>query len=289
MLAATLALAPVALAAPAGLQSQSRQIERYDRSTPAGRLMGFYSDAIAFSPVGAPRRYRAWAVEAGVEASYVPRLTAMQRRAGFDKPEATNLAPVFPRPRAMLALPGGVTLEGSWVPPVRVFDVTANLLSAAVAWRAGHLGPVELTPRLSALTGRVRGAITCNGATARRESNDLLVYYEAVCYGRDSDDHFSPRQLAGELMATGNSGGAFVPYGGLGVRRERARFDIGVIRPDGTRDPEHPMLLSSATRLYLTGGLTWLVGVRGVASGEVYYAPGSLITVRLAAGLRVKR
>ena len=48
----------------------------------------------------------------------------------------------------MLALPGGVTLEGSWVPPVRVFDVTANLLSAAVAWRAGHLGPVELTPRL---------------------------------------------------------------------------------------------------------------------------------------------
>ena len=279
------ALAAAALD-PGWLHAQSRPTERHDRSTAAGRLMGFYSDAVAFSPAGTPRSYQPWTVEAGVEASYVPRLSAAQRTAGSDKPEATNLAPVFPRPRAVLALPYRLTVEGSWVPPLRVFGVTANLLGVAVAWRGARVGAVDVVPRLSALTGRVRGPITCNEETAGR-SIDLRVYYDAVCYGRDSDDYFSPRHLTGEVVATGAVGRTLRPYAGVGLRRERVRFDIGVIRPDGVRDPEHPVLVTTATRAFLTGGLTWLAGPRAVTSGEVYYAPGSLVTVRLAAALRV--
>ena len=271
---------------PTALSAQPRPTERHDRSTAAGRLMGFYSDAIAFSPAGAPRPHEPWAIEARVEASYVPRLSAAQRTAGSDKPQATNLAPVFPRPRAVLALPHRLTVEGSWVPPLRVFGVSANLLGVAVAWRGARVGAVDVVPRLSALTGRVRGPITCNEETARL-SNDLRVYYDAVCYGRDSDDYFSPRHLAGELIATGAVGRTLRPYAGVGLRRERVRFDIGVIRPDGVRDPEHPVLVTTATRAFLTGGLTWLAGPRAVTSGEVYYAPGSLVTVRLSAALRV--
>jgi hypothetical protein len=55
------------------------------------------------------------------------------------------------------------------------------------------------------------------------------------------------------------------------------------------RDPEHPVLVYNATRAFLTGGLSWLVGPWAVTSGEVYYAPGSLVTVRLAAALLVRQ
>jgi hypothetical protein len=286
-----LAAAVVAAAVldPTTLRAQPRTTERHAWSSPEGRLMGFYSDALAFSAVGAPRPRRPGGVEVGIEASYVPRLSRAQRRTGDDKPEATNLAPVLPRPRALVALPGRVDVEGSWIPPLRVFGVTANLLSVAVTRPVARVGGVTLVPRLSALTGRIRGPITCNEETARDGSPDLEVYYSAVCHGRDSDDHFMPRQVAGEVVVTTASrAGPIVPYGSVGVRAERTRFDIGVIRTDGTRDTDHPVLTSRATRPFFTGGLTWLAGRRALASGELYYAPGSLLTVRLLAGLRLR-
>jgi hypothetical protein len=276
------------MVAPATLPAQSRTVEWHPWSSPEGRLMGFYSDALAFSAVGAPRARRSGEVEFALEMSYVPRLSKAQRTTGDDKPEATNLAPVLPRPRALVALPGKFAVEGSWIPPLRVFGVTANLLSVAVTRPIARVRGIELVPRLSALTGQVRGPITCNAETTRDGSLDLDVYFAAVCHGRDSDDHFSPRQLSGELVATSAWRGTIAPYASIGARRERTRFDIGVIREDGTRDTDHPVLASQVTRAFLTGGVTWLAGRRGLATGEVYYAPGSLVTVRLLAGLRLR-
>ena len=49
---------------------------------------------------------------------------------------------------------------------------------------------------------------------------------------------------------------------------------------DGSRDPDHPVLVMRSVRPFLTGGATWRTG-RAAAGGEVYYAPGSLITARI--------
>jgi hypothetical protein len=275
--------------APASLAAQSRTVEQHEWSSPEGRLMGFYSDALAFSAVGAPRARRAGAIELGLELSYVPPLSKAQRTAGNDKPEATNLAPVLPRPRALLALPGSFAVEGSWIPPLPVFGVTANLLSIAVTRPIARIRGVDLVPRLSALTGEVRGPITCNADITSDGSLDLEVYYADVCHGQDSDDHFEPRHLSGELVATTTLyGGALAPYASVGARHERTRFDIGVLFPDGSRDTDHPVLESEVTRAFLTGGVTWLAGRWAVASSELYYAPGSLFTVRLLAGVRLR-
>ena len=107
--------------------------------------MLYYSSTVAFSLLGAPfgagRRSatadasarKSSRFEAAVELSYLPPLSSEQRTAGSDKPESTNLAPLFARPRIAASLPGGFGLEVSWIPPVRVFDVKANLYAGAIS------------------------------------------------------------------------------------------------------------------------------------------------------------
>jgi hypothetical protein len=186
----------------------------------------------------------------------------------------------------VVALPGGGLIEGSWIPPIRTFDVKANVASGALSWRMARLagGRVELIPRVSFLVGRVEGAITCNEETADEGSVDLRVYYATVCHDTDSDDHFEPRHIAGEgIVAFPQL--PFRPYLALGARRERTRFDIGVLRSDGTRDLDHPVLELRTTRMHGSAGGTWVIAPWLHTAGELYYAPGSVATVRLLVGV----
>ena len=112
---------------------QERVHQQHDFDDPEGRLIGYYSAALLFSPLGTPERLRTWAFDVGLEIGYIPELSKEQRTAFQDKPEATNLAPVLPRPRVTLRLPGTVQTELSWVPPMQVFDVEANLFSVALS------------------------------------------------------------------------------------------------------------------------------------------------------------
>ena len=280
--------------------AQERELQSYGAGAPEAKLMLFYSSSIAFSPIGVPwgaTGLSAKSVPVGraiprtelaIEVSYIPRLSAAQRTVAFDKPEATNLAPVFPRPRLGVRLPWGLGFEGSWIPPFRMFDVTANVLSAAVS-RAFDVGAgVRLTPRLSVLTGRVEGPITCNRDTADRGNQSLMTYYTFVCHGNDSRDYFDPRHVSGELIvARRPANGRWEPYLSAGARSERTRFDIGVIRDDGSRDLDNPILEVKTTRAYGTAGASWVGVPRTRLSGELFYAPGSLFTVRVFAGVHL--
>jgi hypothetical protein len=265
--------------------AQERTLEHYGPGAPEGKLMLYYSSTIAFSPLGAPSVTRR--IEAAIELSYLPRLSAAQRTTGYDKPEATNLAPMFARPRLAARLPWGVGLEASWIPPVRVFDVKANLVAGAVTRSFGDATGLRIVPRVSVLSGRVEGPITCNRDATRTGGVALATYYACVCYGNDSRDFFEPRHLSGELLVTrAFARGRFEPYVSAGARRERTRFDIGVIRPDGSRDPDNPVLEVRSTRAYGTAGASWLGMRRARLATELYYAPGSAVTVRALAGLR---
>ena len=280
--------------------AQARELRSYGAGAPEAKLMVFYSSSNAFSPIGVPwgaTGLSAIAVPPGraiprtelaIEVSYIPRLSADQRTVGTDKPEATNLAPVFPRPRLGIRLPWGLGLEGSWIPPFRVFDVKANVLSAAVSREFGVGSGVRLTPRLSVLMGRVEGSITCNRDTANRGDQSLMTYYTFVCHGNDSRDYFDPRHVSGELIvARSLPKGRWEPYLSAGARRERTRFDVGVIRDDGARDLDNPILEVKTTRAYGTAGASWIALPRTRVSGELFYTPGSVFTVRAVAGVHL--
>jgi len=285
---------------PHPVAAQERELRSYGAGAPEAKLMLFYSSGIAFSPIGVPwgaTGLSAMAVAPGqkiprtelaLEISYLPSLSADQRTISTDKPEATNLAPVFARPRLGVRLPWGLGLEGSWIPPFQVFDVKANIFSAAVSRAFGVGAGVRLTPRLSVLTGRVEGAITCNRDTADDGDQSLMTYYSFVCYGNDSRDYFDPRHVSGELIvARSVANGRWEPYLSAGARGERTRFDVGVIRSDGSRDPDNPVLEVKTTRAYGTAGASWVGFPRTRLSAELYYAPGSVFTVRALAGVHL--
>lgn len=256
--------------------------------------MLYYSSTVAFSTLGVPygvqvpRARPMPRLEAAVELSYLPPLSEAQRTAGSDKPESTNLAPLFARPRLGARLPAGIALEVSWIPPVRVFDVKANMLAGAVSRGFDVASDVRLVPRIAALAGRVEGPITCNRDMAREGGAALATYFANVCYGNDSRDYFEPRHLSGELLVTRASAAAhWTPYASAGARAERTRLDIGVIRRDGSRDPDQPLLEVRTTRAYGTVGASW-TGVRRTRLAlELYYAPGSVVTVRGLGAVRL--
>ena len=296
-------------ALPSALAAQ-RVVERHPWNDADGRLMGYYSAALAFSPAAAPEPApRAYALRLGLELSLIPPLSEENRTGGFSKTESTNLAPVLPRPRASLTLPGGVVAEGSWVPPVHLFAVTANLGALALSRTIAGVGPLSLTPRLALSAGTVTGAVTCNHDLFDRGGGDSL-YFEKVCHGRESRDQFRPRAASLELTAAPRAsggtwwGGRLRPYAGAGVRAERTRFDVGVRGYDGSLDPSYPSIELRVTRGYGFAGATWLAGGsadgatgRGSAgrdalrlramrfSAELFYAPGSLVTVRTQGSL----
>jgi hypothetical protein len=262
------------------LAAQSRTLERHDFSDPEGKLLAFYSAAMAFSPAGiAPDESR---LSFMLEVSHVPYLDKAQRRPSIDKPESTNLAPFFPRPRVSVRL-GSWRAEVSWIPPMRVFDVKANLGSVAVMGPAARVGAFSLAPRAWATFGRVQGAMTCSTSEMLGNGPDLELYYATVCHGQESDDWFEPRMLGGEFVASRSFGADRArAYALLGARLDRTRFDIGVLTFAGERDQDHPILELRAFRPHGAVGASWRVR-RGVyAGGELFYAPGSLLTGRVA-------
>ena len=291
--------------------AQPREVKHYGPGAPEAKLMLYYSSTVAFSPLGTafgaasepvvaagvvasretmvavitPRVPR---IEASVELSYLPHLSAEQRTTGSDKPEATNLAPLFARPRVAIRLPAGFSVEGSWIPPVRVFDVKANLFAGAIARSFTLPSRVRLVPRASFVGGRVEGPITCNRESMTAGSAALATYFSRICYSNDSRDYFEPRHISGELLLTRPAlGGRLHPYVSAGARNERTRFDIGVIKPDGTRDQDQPLLEVKTTRAYGTAGTSWLGPLGTRLAAELYYAPGSVVTVRGLAGVRL--
>jgi hypothetical protein len=283
-----LAIATMALVSARPAFGQERVRERHDFDDPEGRLIGFYSAALLFSPLGPPERATTWALDAGLEVEYIPQLSKSQRTAFQDKPESTNLAPVLLRPRVSLVLPGALHAQASWVPPVRVFDVEANLFSVAVT-RALEPRGVTVAPRLLATWGKVRGSITCFDDLREGTQNETL-YYSEICNSRRSDDHFKPRHFAAEvLVSRAVSRLPFLPYGGIGVLREKTIFDIGVLRPDGSRDPDHPILELRATRAYGFLGGTVNAWRSTRLTGELFYSPGSLFTARVFGGIHLHK
>lgn len=267
--------------------AQGRVVERHTISEPEGRILAFYSAAVAFTPLGAAAGAARRAILA-VEGSYIPYLNAAQRRPGMDKPESTNLAPVFARPRVSLPLPAGLTLEASWVPPITIFDVKANIVGVAISRTLATARGITIAPRVAVLAGKVEGAITCNAETAGEGNRDLLVYYANICHARDSRDHFQPRQASADVVASrAVGGGSTRAYLAAGARLDRSRFDIGVIRPDGSRDLDHPIIEINTTRPQFAAGVIWLPARMITTTAEWFYAPGSMSTIRLLAGWRL--
>jgi hypothetical protein len=241
------------------------------------RTFAIISTALAFGPAGAPVSDGA-RVRLGVELVYLPnidRATATPTACRPGKgPENTDLVAAAPRPRVAVALGSGFSAEGSWIPPVRLNQVEANLIGFALAWTTALGAQNRLTLRGHGTVGRIRAPITC--------PDQALGDPASECFeGQRSDDSFRPNILGVEAIVGWSLGsGRVQPYLGTGYNHLAPRFQVDFTNAVGGVDRRRVEV--DLDRAVLFGGATWLASPGVGLSAELYASPADAITGRLA-------
>lgn len=214
-------------------------------------------------------------LEAGFEGTYLPKIdpataTATVCRPGKG-PEHTDFLPALPRPRISLPLPGGLALQASWIPPIRLAGVKANLFGFSLAKVFLRRDGLAAAIRAHAVLGSLRAAITCD--------QDALADPVSECFrGTLSDDKYSPG-VYGVDVSVGFGSGALRPYLGGGYNRLEPRLQVNFRNQFGSVD--NTRVEVSLNRAVMFGGASWYFHDRLAVTGEVYAAPADAVTARL--------
>jgi hypothetical protein len=273
MRAAVFALGALFIATPLAAQgdcfpkSNSREAD----------LFAHFSTPLAFSNGAAPTLYNPGTVVIGVEATMLPDAsdriaTPTTCRPGKDA-ENVNILPGFIRPRLGYSMGNGNMLEISWVPPVRVNGVKANLWSLAIS------RSVLLNPKGAVLTGRVHGTIGSIRAPFVCGEDDIEAAGNE-CEGTEiSNDKYSPN-IFGVDLAVGWSwaGGRVRPYLGGGYNILHPRFQVD--HEEATGEIDDRKVEVNLSRWVVFGGLTLQATPRFALSAEGYSSPSDNVTAR---------
>lgn len=268
-------IASVVVLTLAPAQRLVAQVCRPSTSSNEARTFAILSVPLAFGPLLAPESRPRF--EAGLEGTYLPRIpraratpTTCQPGKG---PEDTEFLFAVPRPRVGVPLPLGLALQASWVPPVRVAGVKANLLGVSLA-RSFALRSLVGSLRAHGTFGSIRAPITCNQAE--------LADAASECFGGTrSDDSFSPNIVGADASLGGTLfGGRLRPYVGGGYNRLQPRFRVNFTNRFGGVDRTRVEV--NLDRAVVFGGATWQLADHYTTTAEVYAAPGDATTVRLA-------
>jgi hypothetical protein len=242
------------------------------------KALALISLPVVFSRVEAPA-VASNGLRFGLEAARLPRVsdrlaTPTVCRPGKG-PENVNILPGLLRPRITLPIGHGLEVEGSWIPPVRVNQVKANLFGLALSASAalGSGGPA-VGLRAHATFGVIHAPITCDDAALRDPTSE--------CFGGTrSDDEFHPATLGAEAaIGWPLLGGRLRPYGGVGYSRLRPRFRVNFTNSSG--DTDRTRVEVNLDRTALFGGASWLVRSHVELTGEVYGALADGVIARVA-------
>lgn len=280
MCSAAAVLAVAMAAVPAAAQC------RPPASSNEAKLLAFYSAPVAYSVDAAPEHVAPWSVRLSFEVEPMPTPNAaiQQTHLCFEnKGENTRLSPIFGRPRVTIGLPGGFVFEGSYVPPIQLYDAKPNMANFALS-RVQRLpsapwgGALSLMLRAHGTVGQVQGPITC--PTKGLQTDDEA----SPCFGTTpSNDTFHPYMVGGEgafTLTTHDQRWAF--YAGGGVNFLKPRFQVGFTDGNGVTDSTRVNV--DLTRGTVFGGVTAHVTHLFELSAQVYSQPADVTTVRFSAG-----
>lgn len=264
-----LGLAVVLLQLPALLAAQADCFP--SKNSNEAKTFAILSVPIAFTgaraPMKAPR-----GVSIGVEVANLPsvnRATATPTVCRPGKgPESTDPTPVVVRPRLSLAVQGFL-VEASWIPPVRVSGVKANLVSLAIARPFALSAHWTLGIRAEGVLGALHAPIVCDAEALRDPTSECAG-------GTLSDDRWQPGVFGLEAVVGG--GGKVRPHFGVGYSRLRSRFQVNFTNAQGETDTRRVEV--DLNRAALFGGMTVPLGTLRL-TGEAYATVGDAIIGRL--------
>jgi hypothetical protein len=272
---AWLGIASLALLTLAPAQRLAAQVCRPPASSNEAKTFAIFSVPLAFSPALAPEAQPQFQV--GLEGTYLPKVDRATATATICQPgkgpENTDLLFAVPRPRIELPLPLGLALEASWIPPVRLNGVKANLFGVSLA-KSFPLASLVGSLRAHGTFGSIRAPITCAQAALADPGSECFN-------GTLSDDKYSPNIFGADLtLGRTMLGGRLRPYVGGGYNRLEPRFRVNFTNQFGNVDTTRVEV--NLNRAVFFAGATWRVVNRLSATTEVYAAPADAVTVRLA-------
>ncbi len=241
------------------------------------KTLAVASVPLAFSPLSAPFRVPHTTFRLGVEGATVPTPDETTRTATICRPgkgpEKTQFLFAIPRPRAELLLPWGMGLEVSWIPPVRLAGVRANLVSVALGYRAG-IGKAALGLRAHGTVGLIRAPITCD--------TDALADPASECFeGTRSDDRYHPNIFGLDAsVGVPVAGGRLRPYAGVGYNILHPRFQVNFTNSQGSTD--NRKIEVDLARFVTYAGASWVVRPAWEVSAELYLSPSDALSGRMA-------
>jgi hypothetical protein len=268
---ASLALVASALAAPLTAQSVCRP----PASSNEAKTLAIFSVPLAFGPATAPEIIPGLRV--GLEGAYLPKVDPATATPTICRPgkgpENTDLLFALPRPRIGLPLPFGLALQASWIPPVRVAGVKANLFGFSLAKSFGRLDGLVAAIRAHGTFGSIRGPITCDDAALAEPTSECFQ-------GTRSDDKYSPNIFGADVsLGWTMAGGRLRPYLGGGYNRLEPRFQVNFTNQFGVVDSTRVEV--NLDRGVVFGGATWQLTDRLGVVAEVYAVPADAVTARL--------
>jgi hypothetical protein len=245
--------------------AQAQRCEPSSTSNEAD-LLGIRSLSLAMSRGTAFGMEPAGTVRIGGEAVFLPKIDRETAQPTSCRPgkeaENVNTVKFAGRLRVSVVLPRNVVVEASWLPPVEIKDLKANVLGLALSgarrltdrWVAGL--------RAHATFGTVEGPITCPQAAVIREGNE--------CFGgTESDDTFEPNMFGGDVSLSFNPPTSrFAWFGGMGYSRLMPRFQVNFRDQAGVLDTTRVVV--DLHRLALFAGVSASIGHRLRGSAEFY-------------------
>jgi len=268
-------IAIVALAASALAAPLAAQVCQPGPSSNEAKTLAIFSVPLAFSPTTAPDILAGFSV--GLEGASLPKVDPATATPTICRPGQgplnTDLIFALPRPRIGLPLPFGLALQASWIPPVPINGVKANLFGLSVGKSFGKLDGLVAAIRAHATFGSIQGPITCDDAA--------LADPVSECFqGTRSDDKYSPNIFGADVsLGWTMAGGKLRPYLGGGYNRLEPRFQVNFTNQFGMVDSTR--IEVNLNRGVVFGGATWQLADRLGATGEVYAAPADAVTARL--------
>ncbi|HEU5357913.1 MAG TPA: hypothetical protein VFU45_02245 [Gemmatimonadales bacterium] len=271
-----LALAAITWTAPLAAQTDCT-LGHLPYNSNEARLLRKFEAPLVFAPGGAPAELHGGQVQFGVDVTYLPHIDSTTATPTYCRPgkppENVNLLSAIPRPRMAIGLSPALVLELSWIPPIRLNGVKADIFGVALARRWALGGVRHLTARLHGTVGQIDATITCTEAQIQPSGPPQCAGLPAP-----SDDRFQPNNVGVDAALDWRlHGGGLRPYVGAGYTVELPRF-----RVDPNNTLVNQRVEGNYTRPSLFGGLTWMAGPALGVSGEVYAVPGDLVTGRVA-------
>jgi len=152
------------LSFPCALQAQGLPDPEFlDFDAPESWALKYFASASLITGYGPLTSREAGWIDLQLEVVEIPFLGEEYRRVGFSgtKVENLNNAPISIRPHLIYYMREKLALSLSYVPPIELWDVKANLLAGSINWSPINKDPWTVGLRIYWQIGTADGAFTC--------------------------------------------------------------------------------------------------------------------------------